>query len=295
MVWILGRTYSSGTPEDYAIVHKIQSQYRLTPLSYFGKTYTPPKGTINPSIDEKTPVRDQVNRLDAAKFFNKLALLMKDNPPTVADAPVMAKFAKIGLVTGKPFTLNTLEQSVSTAIEGAPKKALAQIAAHEKDAGTTVNGWLITTNTGSYGTNYLQRAFITLMGLGANLPEDAIYPTTRVDSQGQTLDGNNAYVLHFPKEQLPPVNGFWSLTLYNEQLFFSANPLNRFTLSPRNNLKYNADGSLELYIQNASPGKDQENNWLPAPKGKFVLTLRLYWPKEEVINGTWTPPGVQKR
>ena len=126
------------------------------------------------------------------------------------------------------------------------------------------------------------------------MPEDAIYPTTGIDSSGKPLDGANRYILHFAKEQIPPIKGFWSMTMYDDQYFFVANPLNRFTLSPRDPLNFNSDGSLDLYIQNESPGKEKESNWLPAPKGKFNLMLRLYWPKASVLDGTWQPPGVNQ-
>ena len=143
------------------------------------------------------------------------------------------------------------------------------------------NGWTFTTKTGLYGTDYLQRAFVTAIGLGANRPQDAVYPTSEVDADGKPYSGANKYVMHFAKGQTPPVDGFWSITMYNADYFFVDNPLNKYTVSPRNDLKYNADGSLDIYIQNESPGKDKEANWLPAPKGKFILMMRLYWPQGE--------------
>jgi DNA sulfur modification protein DndE len=157
-----------------------------------------------------------------------------------------------------------------------------------------VNGWTFILKTGVYGPDYLQRAMIAAVGLGANLPQDAVYPLTKVDSDGKPLDGAHRYVLHFPPGQTPPAKGFWSLTMYNSELFFVANPLNRYTLSSRSKFKYNRDGSLDLYAQKDSPGKDKESNWLPAPADKFVLILRLYWPKESVLNGVWKPPAVQR-
>lgn len=295
MVWILGRTYCTGTPEDYKAVHAIQDKYSLTPLSYFGKSYTPPNGVVDPNIDMKTPVRDQVNQMDAATYFNKLALLMKDNPPVADDAPIVAKMARIGMVPGQEFDVNKLDPNIITALESMPKLAIEKIKAHQESAGKIINGWTVSLNTGIYGTDYLQRALITAIGLGANLPQDAVYPMTEVDSGGKPLDGKNNYVQHFPKGQTPPVKGFWSLTMYNDQYFFVENPLNRYTLSPRNQLKYNDDGSLDLYIQHTSPGKDKESNWLPAPEDRFILMLRLYWPDESVLNGSWNPPGVQRK
>jgi DNA sulfur modification protein DndE len=167
------------------------------------------------------------------------------------------------------------------------------IMAQQKDAGKLVNGWTFSLKTGLYGSDYLQRAFITAIGLGANRPQDAVYPTTAVDGDGTPLSGANHYVMHFPKGQTPPVNGFWSLTMYNPEYFFVDNPLSRYTLSPRNELKYNPDGSLDLYIQHDPPDADKETNWLPAPADRFVLMLRCYWPKESLLKGEWEPPAVQ--
>ncbi|HZZ79042.1 MAG TPA: DUF1254 domain-containing protein [Gemmataceae bacterium] len=295
-VWIIGRTYCTGTPEDYKAVHAIQDKYALVPLSAYGKAYTPPKGKVDPDIDMKTPVRDQVNRLDAATYFKMLASLLKDNPPAKADSPMVEKLAKIGIVPGKDFDMSKLDPAVAKALQGVPKAAQAKIMGYFKQAGKEVNGWQIMTETGIYGTNYLQRAFVTAIGLGANRPQDAVYPTSEVDGDGKPYDGANKYVMHFPKGQTPPAKGFWSLTMYDGDYFFVKNPLNRYTLSPRNSLKYNDDGSLDLYIQKDSPGKEKESNWLPAPSGKFILMMRLYWPQvsaPSIIDGTWTPPPVK--
>ena len=169
--------------------------------------------------------------------------------------------------------------------------------AHFKKAGKFENGWVFTTGTGIYGTDYVQRALVTAIGLGANRPQDAVYPTSEEDSAGKPYDGNKKYVMHFDKGQMPPADGFWSLTMYDDKYFFVENPLNRNTHSSRFEFKYNADGSLDLYLQNETPGPEKESNWLPAPKGRFILMLRLYWPKEQapsIINGTWKIPPVKQ-
>ncbi|MFO1043936.1 MAG: DUF1254 domain-containing protein [Planctomycetaceae bacterium] len=296
MVWILGRTYCTGTPDDYKAVHALQDKYSLVPLSSYGKPYTPPLGKVDPSVDMKTPVRDQVHRLDAASYFKTLASLMKENRPAKADGPMVEKLAKIGIVPGNDFDISKLDPATAKALQGVPKVAQEKIMGHFKNAGVFKNGWVYTTQTGLYGTDYLQRALVTAIGLGANRPQDAVYPTSEVDGDGKPYDGANKYVMHFPKGQTPPAKGFWSLTMYNAEYFFVDNPLNRYSISPRNDLKYNADGSLDLYIQKDSPGKDKESNWLPAPQGKFILMLRLYWPQEtapSIIDGTWTPPAAK--
>ena len=296
IVWILGRIYCTGTPDDYAAVHKLQDEISVVPLSAYGKPYTPPEGKVDPSIDMKTPVRDQVNALTAEAYFSLLATLMKDNPPAKADAPMVAKLAKLGIVPGQPFDASKLGDEAAKALADVPKLGFEKIMGHFKKAGTMENGWTFTTKTGLYGTDYLQRALVTAIGLGANRPQDAVYPTSEVDGEGKPYSGANKYVMHFPKGQLPPADGFWSLTMYNGEYFFVANPLNRYSISARQNLKTNADGSTDLYIQNENPGADKESNWLPAPTDKFILMLRLYWPKEKspsIINGTWKIPAVK--
>lgn len=158
-----------------------------------------------------------------------------------------------------------------------------------------VNGWSMNTDTmGVYGNYYLKRAIVSQLGLGANLPEDAIYPLNLFDDTGKPLDGANKYTIHFDKAATPPVNAFWSITLYDSEGFQVANELNRFAISSYFPFNTNADGSLDLYFQNESPGKDREANWLPAPKGAFNLTMRLYGPKFEALTGKWNPPAVTK-
>jgi hypothetical protein len=296
MVWILGRIYCTGTPEDYAAVHALQDQFNLVPLSSYGKPFTPPAGAVDPSIDMKTAVREQVNRMDAVSYFTLLAQLMKANPPAAADAPELAKFAKIGLIAGKDFDANKLDADF---VKRIPQVAFDRIMLQFKVGKSikNINGWMFDSEAGVYGTDYLNRAFVTAIGLGANRIQDAVYPTSLKDAEGKAYNGANKYVVHFPKGQLPPVRGFWSITMYDANYFFVANPINRYSISARQNLKANSDGSVDLYIQNQSPGTDKESNWLPAPKDKFILMLRMYWPSEKsptIINGSWKPPAVKK-
>lgn len=297
IVWLLGRIYCTGTPEDYAKVHELQDEISVVPLSSYGKSYTPPKGKVDPSIDMKTPVREQVNAMGLAEYFTLLAKLMKNNPPAEADAPIVEKMAKLELVPGEAFKMDSLEPEIQQALKDVPSSAIQKIESHIKDAGESINGWMFTTKTGLYGTDYLQRAAITFFGLGANRPQDAVYPTSETNVEGEAYSGENKYVLHFAKGQMPPVDGFWSLTMYNAEYFFVDNPLNRYTLSQRNDFNKNDDGSVDLYLQHENPGPEKESNWLPAPEGKFVLMLRLYWPTENepsILDGTWQPPAVNK-
>ena len=302
MVWLLGRIYCTGTPEDYKAVHALQDQMSAVPLSAYGKPYTLAAGTVDPAIDMKTAVREQVEKLDGAAYFKLLAELLKTNPPTPDDAPIVAKLAKLGVVPGQDFDSAKVDPAVAKGIAAAPKPAQEKIAGWFKGSiaggdSTLQNGWVFTTKTGTYGTNYLQRALVTEIGLGANRPQDAIYPTSEADAEGKPYDGANKYVMHFDKGQLPPADGFWSLTMYNGDYFFVENPLNRYNVSSRSKFNPNSDGSIDVYIQNESPGKDKEANWLPAPKDKFILMLRLYWPREKppsLLDGTWKIPSVTK-
>ena len=206
---------------------------------------------------------------------------------------------RIGIVPGQPFDLKKLDPAIQAALADTPKRALAKIEANKNILGEMINGWVVTKGLGTYGTDYLKRAVVAAFGWPANQQKDAVYPYTEIDSKGQKLTGAGNYTLTFPKGETPPVNAFWSITMYlvDGGWWFVPNPLNKFTVSPRNNLKYNADGSLTLYFQNASPGADKEANWLPAPKGEFIPMLRMYWPKENsrsILNGTWKIPPVVK-
>jgi len=293
IVWLLGRIYCTGTPEDYAEVHALQDAFKLQPLSTWGKDYTPPAGRVDPAIDMKKPVRDQVNGLSTVEFFTLLADLMKRNPPAPADAPALGRFKAIGLIPGQGFDGKALDSRWDRRL---PQLSYDRIMLHAMSL-KRENGWLFTTKTGLYGTNYLQRAFITAVGLGANRPQDAVYPMSQRASLLEAYEGGNTYTLRFEKGQLPPVKGFWSLTMYDEQMFFVANPINRYSMSLRTNPKLEPDGSLVILIQNENPGPDKEANWLPAPKGKFHLMLRLYWPDENepsILDGSWVVPAVKR-
>jgi hypothetical protein len=302
IVWLLGRIYCTGTPQDYAAVHALQDKMTAVPLSSFGKPFAPPAGVVAPSVDMKTAIREQVNAMDAASYFKLFAQLLKTNPPTAADGPMVAKLAKIGIVPGKDFDASKLDPAVAKGLSDAPKPAQDSIMRWMKEgilAGDLklTDGWLFTTKTGTYGTNYRMRALITAIGLGANLPQDAVYPTSEGPGVVEKYDGAKKYVLHFKKGEMPPVDGFWSLTMYDAAYFFVPNPINRYTVSQRNKFLVNKDGSVDLYIQNQSPGKAKEQNWLPAPKDKFILMLRLYWPKEKppsLLDGSWKIPAVKE-
>jgi hypothetical protein len=300
---LLGRTYADGTEKDYKAVNALQAQYKITPLSAWGKpfTYTAPPVNPNPGFSMTDKPQEVILALATAGYFDMMAKLMcKDSPAAGEDVPMVAKMAKIGIEPCKPFEMGKLDPAVQTALKDLPQAALKKIGENkDKSMGGMVDGWVVTKGLGVYGTDYMKRAVVAAFGWPANLQDDAVYPYTEVDSAGQKLNGANKYTLTFAKGQTPPVNGFWSITMYeiDQGWWFVPNPLNKFTVSPRNNLKVNPDGSITLYFQNESPGKDKEANWLPAPKGEFLPMLRMYWPKEKdpsILDGTWKPPVVEK-
>ncbi|MET4605358.1 hypothetical protein ABIB90_004853 [Bradyrhizobium sp. JR4.1] len=300
---ILGRTYADGTEQDYKAVNGLQAQYKITPLSSWGKPYTPVAPPVNPNpgfsmTDKPQPL---IIAMGTEGYFDLMAKLMGgDAPPAAGDGPILASMAKIGIVPGKPFEMSRLDPAVQAALKDIPQSALKKIEDNKAALGEIMNGWVVTKGLGTYGPDsYMKRAVVAAFGWPANQQRDAVYPYTETDSTGQKLTGANKYTLTFAKDATPPVNGFWSITMYmiDQGWWFVPNPLNKFTVSLRDNPKFNADGSLTLYFQNESPGKDKEANWLPAPKGEFIPMLRMYWPKDEspsILNGSWKPPAVQK-
>jgi hypothetical protein len=298
IVWILGRIYSTGAPDDYDEVHKIQDQLSVVPLGAYDKPSPPPAPVIvDPVIDMKTPVRNQVDNMDMAAYFGVMAQALKKNPPAPADTAMIERIAKIGIVPGQDFDVSKLPAGMGVALRAVPRLAHAKIMGHVKAAGALENGWTVATRTGQYGTEYLQRATIAAIGLGANRPQDAVYPTSDKDEDGLDYQGFRKYVIHFDKGMEPPVKAFWSLTMYDDKYFFVPNPLNRFTLSQRDRLTTNPDGSVDLYLQRDNPGGDREANWLPAPPGKFIPMMRLYWPNEaapSILDASWKPPPVKR-
>jgi hypothetical protein len=293
-LWIIGRTKTDG-PADYPAVNKIQAALKITPLSGLGKPLKPVEAKIDPSVDMKTPPKVQVDTMAVGAYFAYAAELLKLHPAHLTDEPLLAQMEQIGIVPGKSFDISKLDPAVQKGLQGAPVEAQQLMKWKVATVARVVNYWSMNTDTmGVYGNYYLKRAIVSQLGLGANLPEDAIYPLNLADDTGKPLDGTNQYTIHFDKGATPPVHAFWSLTLYDSDGFQVANVLNRFAVSSWMPFQYNTDGSLDLYFQSASPGKDKEANWLPAPKGPFNLTMRLYSPQSDALTGKWNPPSIKK-
>lgn len=297
-----GKIYCAGTPEDYRQVHTLQDGVTAVPLSSYGKPYMPAPGQVDPTFDMKTIVRDQVHGMEGGAYFKLFAELLKTNMPYPEDAPMVAKLGKLGIVPGQDFDPARIDPAMARALARAPKAALLRIVSWQKEGVAAgdwrfENGWAVTTKAGLFGTDYVQRALVAMIGLYANRSQDSIYPVSNGPGAGQEYSGANSYVMHFNRGEMPPVNGFWSITMYDAQYFFVNNPLNRYNVSSRSKFKTNPDRSVDVYIQHQSPGKDKESNWLPAPADRFILIMRMYWPKDtapSILDGTWTIPAVKK-
>jgi hypothetical protein len=290
-----GRIFVNGTA-DVPNVNAIQAKLMLTPLSAFGRNTTSPQpATSETNASKQVPIGPQPALIPTTgiKIFDEISKDMADNPPPVVDSEVLAKFATIGIGPGLTPS-DTKNDTIRAALENGIAEGEKIIDAKVQNLGMKINGWLVNLDAGNYGTDYLLRAAVAKFGLGANSPEEAVYPTIFTDNQGQKLTGTNNYLIHFDKGQTPPVNAFWSITLYNNKSYLAENPINRYSISQyTEGLKYNPDGSLDIYIQHASPGADKESNWLPSPSGEFNLVLREYNPQDAILKGEYQITPVQ--
>jgi hypothetical protein len=292
-VWVNGQMLANG-PQDYDVVNALQKQYKLTPLSSWGQPYSPPaEVAVAGGAETKTPPVEQVQKMDAGTFFGRVARLMKDNPPAPADGPMLAKLRKIGIEPGKDFDIDKIDPDTARGLAHA-MDAFGILSKGVKKL-KTFQGWIvIPKDFANYGTDYETRAGIALIGLGGILPPDVVYPTAFEDGDDKPLDAAHRYVLHFDKGRTPPTNATWSVSMYDPQGYYVPNAINRYNLARWMPLRYNADGSLDMYFQAASPGADKEANWLPAPSsGPFNLTVRIYWPTEAVLDGTYKLPPIK--
>jgi hypothetical protein len=298
-VMLAGRAQLNG-PADLPATAAFLDNVTLTPLGAWGTNYTPPASV--PVTSKVTP--DALASASAAfvanmspdAFYDRLAMAMESSPPYPVDKPVIDQIARIGIVPGTPFDWSGMNATMQDAIAQGTLDGIAQVNAAAVDwpGDVVVHGWKVVYDMGAYGTNYALRAGLAA-GYGAgNLKDDALYWWSSANATGVPYSGGNNYVLHFDRNSIPPANAFWSVTMYDIDGNFVPNPLNQYAISSHSgNLTYNPDGSIDIYIQNASPGIDKESNWLPAPPDGFMLILRMYWPQESALNGSWVPPEVQ--
>jgi hypothetical protein len=293
-VWLLGRTQTNGT-SDYDNVHAFQHGMHLVPLSEFPGHEEQPGPPPNLHRAAGTAPPERVKAMEPTDFFAAFALAMKANPPHAADAPMIRDIARIGLVPGQDFDPSQLTPEQLQALNEGVRGAVERIEIFVASGGAVKPGWTSFQGTlGRYGTNYMARAVTARVAIGANPPEDAVYMSSSADGDGQVLDGAIRYQMHFDASKLPPVDAFWSVTAYDKDGYFIANPINRYAIGDRDRLKFNQDGSLDLYIQRQNPGPDHEPNWLPCGDGPFNLTTRLYSPKQAILDGTWHPPALER-
>lgn len=293
-VWAIGRLQTNGEA-DFPAVHALQKGFTLTPYDATGAKLKPAAFVQDRAFDMRMPPNLQVEALSPAAFFSTAAELLKRQPPKLIDSPILQRMQRVGLVAGKSFDPAAQSNEVVAALNAAPAAAKELMIWKFPRIGEQVNQWSMNTEAvGTYGTSYLKRAVIARFGLGSNVPWDSIYPLAFNDAEGKPLNGSNSYVLHFDKANLPPVQAFWSLALYDAEGFPVANGLNRYAVSSWMPLVFNADGSLDVYIQSESPGKAKEANWLPAPKAPFGLNMRLYAPSLDAVAGKWQPSAVTR-
>jgi hypothetical protein len=293
-VWLLGRTQTNGA-RDYDKVHAFQGAMRLVPLSQFpGSAQT--SGTVPPSrAAAGVPPPDRIKAMQPVAFFSAFAKSLKANPPHAADTAMVRDLAHLGLIPGREFNASGLTPEQLAALEQGVQSAMARLENFVASGAAVRPGWTSFQGTlGRYGTNYMARAVTARIAIGANPAEDAVYINSSADSEGQPFVGAAQYRMHFEASSLPPVLAFWSVTAYDKDGYFIANPIGRYAIGDRDPLKFNSDGSLDLYIQSQDPGPDRRSNWLPSGDGAFNLTFRLYWPKPAILDGSWRAPAVQK-
>lgn len=296
LVFIVPRVFKDNTPEDSAAVQPIIDQIVMYPLSqYTGtvktKDYSKSPHFPVPPAPANAP-KGESKWVNPETYYDELRMVMWEVPPLPGEEALYRWIASVWDAADRnPRTKKTLIDSFAAA----EKELVEPFFQFQYNGRAMGNGWTVPANAAEWGTDYLNRTAISKSSMYQNTSAETQYNLREFDSEGKALDGKNQYTVTFAKGQVPPVKGFWSLTLYNEEKFFHPNTLNRFSLGTKNKtLKYAADGSLTLYLGANSPGADNEANWIPAPAEHFSLILRLYWPEASVLSGAWQPPEVRK-
>jgi hypothetical protein len=285
LVWALGRIAATAG-SDRTLAMAFQSQLSLTAASNIKEV------GLEPLI---TKPKDWVMNMSAEEFFYRLSILMAANPPTTVDDEIITKLEEINFVPGVPYVLSEQSEEIQEVVSLGVQVARERLKSHMTDlTDSTDADWRFPPNNlGRYGADYNTRAVVALVGLGANLQEDAVYPSASRDSEGRLLDGENSYRLHFPANSLPPARGFWSVTVYSAEGFLQATPSNKHKLGSMDSLTFNPDGSIDLFF-GGNPPQGRESNWLPANAGEMVLTMRLYWPEQAALDGSWKIPRLER-
>ncbi len=289
---IVARIRTDG-PADYPAVHAFQDGLRAVPLSALEGEWTPPPGAYDPMLPKQSPA-DQILRLSTREFFGLFGRVTAKNPPHAHDWPILQRIARIGVVPGRPFAADRLPPDVQGALESIPTQGGQSLFESFKRSGSRINGWrFLLSPMGTYGTDYRRRQVVAYSNFAADLSEDVLYVTTIAAGDGKPLQSGQRYVIHLDAATLPPVNAFWSVTVYDDRQMLPPSKQKRITIGDRDALTKNADGSIDLWLQTAHPGPEKATNWLPLPvEGRFTVMLRLYWPKTAALDGTWQPPPV---
>ncbi|WP_413578287.1 DUF1254 domain-containing protein [Bdellovibrio sp. HCB290] len=296
-VWLVGKVQVKGA-NDLNRVYAYQDKIQISSLSrYISKEPTPSSVTFNVDVDQRTPVLEQVANMDARVYFATFASELQRNPPAQTDGAIISKMAALGIFPNKEFNYDSLPANVKEALNSGYFLGQNQFAEFQRGTPNlrVTNGWGQPILAGQYDGNYRVRALMTKLGFEKDASSDMAFAQATVDERGARLNGSFKYVLKFPKGQTPPVRGFWSVSLYNTRKFYVENPLHRYSLNNSNKFKTNADGSTDIYIQNMSPGREWESNWLPSPAGEdFSLVMRMYWPEPAILDGKWKIPALEK-
>ena len=293
MTWLIGRIQTNGK-QDFPNVHRLQAQLMLTPLSGWQNRLANPSFIKKKDPTKPRDTKAMVAAMDTNTFFSTLAQLMGAQPPAEADAPVLRMLTKFGVVPGKPFNFESLSFLRGLMLKKAVAITRSKLDKITRSDRSSENNWaVIREGIGVYGTNYSVRALVSMIGLGALEPVEATYPNANMDGEGKPLSGRYQYRIHFDAGKTPPVDAFWSLTMYDERGFLIDNPIRRHAIGDRDSLRFNPDGSLEILIQHEQP-ETNISNWLPAPSGNFDVTMRLYLPKSDFLNGTWKLPPIER-
>ncbi|NUS58019.1 MAG: DUF1254 domain-containing protein [Streptomycetaceae bacterium] len=286
LAWILARLEYTGRA-DLMPAREVMAGFTLTPLSAYGTRFVPPRGPVDPRLPSGSPYA-RVAGMDAQSFFAAVAAELAHNPPAPQDAEMVRTLERLGIVGGAPFALAAKGPEVARALARAARTGPAKIRAAPV-GGQLRNGWRYDLAAGRYGANYLYRAAMAMHATGANLPKDNLYYFSIADDAGASLTGSRRYLLRFPRDRTPPVDAFWSATVYDESGFLTPNPIDRYTIGNYPKPVANSDGSVDILLQNAPP-EDGKPNWLPTPTGPFTVVLRLYSPRPEALDGAWSGP-----
>jgi hypothetical protein len=290
LVSIFPRAFMDDTPEDRAAIQPVLNQIVVYPLAQFDGVMKTKDWSKTPSYPSPAGGKGETKWVVPEKFFDELPTILKEVPPRPGEEALYAMIQSVLDASAANPEFKDVLLKVAVAAEADLIKPLFEFRNNGRAIG---NGWTSPSNGARWGVDYLSRAATARSNMYDNAPEETRYIYTDFDADGARLNGFSSYTVAFAKDQTPPVDGFWSLTLYNKEHLFEPNALNRFSLGTKSkSLVFNPDGSLTIYVQTEPPSPDKHENWLPAPRDDFSLYIRAYWPKAEILEGRWLPPAI---